>query len=557
MLTDGRSDPIETIPAFVHSLVDRYGDREAIVLGDRRLSYRGIEERSRLLARGLLARGVAKGAHIGIWMGNGPDWLVAWLAVERVGAIAVPLSTFSQGRELARVIRHADLHGILMCGSFAGYDLKARLEAAFPELSGARPGALIRAAPHLRFVVLLDDDTAPWAHRASWLAPPEIDPAFDDALLADVELSIAPSDPAIMIYTSGSTSDPKGVLHTHHTVVTKARYLREQFAFPSDERSLTVLPFFWVGGLVMSLLPTLDAGGAQICVDRFDAPLVLDVIERERVTRAGFYEDRVRLLVEHPDFAVRDRSSLRVSNPELLLIPGHGYGRTHNGLEMGLGMTETFGPYWWGRFDEQKDPVALGPGGRFTPPLEEVQPGVELRVVDEAGSHVGDGERGEIQVRGSCITTGQYKVASPVTFTVDGYLRTGDSGQVVGSKVYFRGRTNDMIKAAGANVAPAEVAAALLELDGVAAAHVVGLPDGSRGQCVAAAVVAAPGASLDPEHLREQLRGELSGFKVPAHIVIMDESEIPWNEGSSKLRTKDLKDLLLERIEAASSDASG
>jgi acyl-CoA synthetase (AMP-forming)/AMP-acid ligase II len=545
---------IHTIPAFIGSLVQRFGDREAIVGGNHRLSYREVDEQSRLLARGLLARGMAKGAHVGIWMGNGPDWLVSWLAVTRAGGVCVALSTFSQGRELAKVVRHSDLQGILMRGCFAGHDMKARLVGALPELGDAAPGAVLRTAPWLRFVVLIDDEEAPWARPRSWLMPPEIDPAFDDGLLEEIESSIAPGDLAMMIYTSGSTSDPKGVMHTHDSVVTKARYLHGQFDFPSDERSLTVLPFFWVGGLAMSLLPVLDAGGTQICVERFDTANVLEVIEAERVTRAGFYEDRVQQLVDHPDFATRDRSTLRVSNPELLVTDGYGYGHTYNGLEMGLGMSETFGPYWWGRFDEFKDDVALGPGGRFTPPLEELQPDVDFRVVDSAGNPVADGERGEIQVRGSCITVGHYKVPSAATFTDDGFLRTGDTGQVVGPKVYFRGRLNDMIKTAGANVAPAEVSAALMELEGVAAAHVVGVPDAARGSSVAAAVVAAPGVTLDPEALRAALRKELSGFKVPSHIVVMDASEIPWNEGSNKLRAKDLKELLVQRISASGVD---
>src|SRR5262249_20252080 len=162
--------------------------------------------------------------------------------------------------------------------------------------------------------------------------------------------------------------------------------------------------------------------------------------------RAGFFPDKVDALRAHPDFATRDLTALRVGNPELLSVPGPDVGRAHNGLSMGLGMTETFGCYSWGTFDDGNPNIRDANGGRRTPPLQELQPGVELRVVDRVGRPAADGETGEIQVRGACVTAGLNKLPRSDVFTEDGFLRTGDCGEPRDGAVLFRGRLKEMIK---------------------------------------------------------------------------------------------------------------
>jgi len=536
-----------TLPSYLRSRCEQYDARDAVVLGDERLTYRRLDEESRALARGLLARGLQKGTRVGLWLGNGPSWVVVWAAITRAGGVAVPLSTFARGAELRRVIAHADLGGLITQHHHLGNDHLAQLAQALPGLGNGDAAIAVPDAPFLRWVVCIGGDTQlpPWARSREWL---DESGALDDAVLDAVEAAIVPSDIAMMIYTSGTTSDPKGVLHTHDTIVTKAQYLRHHLGFEDGERCFTLLPFFWVGGLTMSLLPVLDAGGAQVCMDEFDAATVLATLERERVTRAGFFPDKVELLRAHPDFATRDLSALRVGNPELLATAGPDVGRASNGLSMGLGMTETFGCYSWGAFDDGNPNIRDANGGRRTPPLQELQPGVELRVVDAAGRPVADGNTGEIQVRGACVTPGLYKLPRADAFTDDGFLRTGDCGEPRNGSVVFRGRLKEMIKTAGANVAPAEVAVALLAVDGVAAAHVVALPDAVRGEVVAAAVVADDGVELDPDAIRSELRMQMSTFKVPRVIVQFRREELPWNEESDKVRTGELVELIRCRV---------
>ncbi|MFN8027480.1 MAG: class I adenylate-forming enzyme family protein [Acidimicrobiia bacterium] len=538
-----------TIPALLARAFSLAPDREAVVLDDQRLTYRELDEQSRRMASGLLRRGMAKGARVGLWLGNGPDWVVHWAAVTRAGGVAVPMSTFTRGIELRKMVAHGDLWGIVTHESFLGQDRVAQLEESFPEIADADGDLAMESAPFLRWVLLLErSETAPdwkapdWARTLEWATG-----VADDPLVAAAEQQIAPTDTSMMIFTSGTTSDPKGVLHTHGTVATKAAYLHDILGFQSDDRSYTALPFCWVGGLSLSLFPVLYAGATQICTDRFEAGEVLACLERERVTRAGFLPDKVVALRAHPTFATTDLSALTITSRALLPESVRDYGVTIDGLTMGLGMSETFGPYWWG--------VAEGPDGtsilsptRPVPPLRALQPGVELRVVDGEGRPVGDDEPGEIQVRGACITEGLNKVARSDTFTDDGYLRTGDRGRLVDGVPTFEGRIKELIKTSGANVAPAEVVAALVEMDGISAAHVVGLADPVRGQIVAAALVAADGRILDLEQVRDGLTGQISPYKVPRHFIQLEAAEIPWNSDTNKLRRWELAQIITERI---------
>ena len=535
-----------TLAAWFSALALAFRDDEAIVGEGRRLTYRGLDAEARRCAQRLMALGVGKGTRVGLALGNGPTWLTVFAAVTRLGGVAVPLSTLFTPAELAHVVRHADLQGLVVHGSFLGRDQLAEVATALPGLAAADGAPLhLDGAPFLRWVGVTEliDALPPGAVDLTAASP---DDADDWDVLDAVAGDIHPTDPALMIYTSGSTATPKGVPHTHGSVMTKTHYLREMFELEPGVRSYIASPFFWVGGLTMSLFPVLDAGGVQLCSHRFDAGEVLALIERERPSRAVLYPHHLAALLDHPAFAATDRSSLRHADPRLLAEgvappppPAHGF-------SIGLGMTETFGGYWWGRPDPTPTGAPLRPGERRPPPLDYLQPGVDLRVVDPRGEPVGDGERGEICIRGACIMAGRHKEPREAAFDADGWFHTGDEGEVDGRRVRFRGRLDETIKTAGANVAPAEVVAALRERPGVAEAYVVGLPDETRGHVVAAAVVPADGATLDPLELRRSLRATLSSFKVPVHVVVMTAGDIPWT-ASHKVRRAALAELITAR----------
>jgi acyl-CoA synthetase (AMP-forming)/AMP-acid ligase II len=532
-----------TIGAFMRAAGERYADDEAVVGGGKRLTYRQVDRRSRDLARLLAGRSITKGTHVGVALSNGPDFLVAFAAICRIGAVAVPMSTIARGRELLRLIRHGDLAAIVTSRLVAGVDQVARLEDAVPGLEDCtRTGFTLPSVPYLRQIAFMDLDGGPlrrWATEA-WSDDQDALHA-DEVLLEAMEHDVHVNDIALMIHTSGTTSDPKGVPHTHDTVTFRARDLAYRFQFRHGDRTLVSYQLFWVGGLVMNLLPSLAAGATSIWVDRFEAGEVLREIERERATRLLAYPADIAALVAHPDFATCDRSSLTVADPRARVSPGTSL-ETPTGEIMGLGMTETFGPYWWG----------FPPGP--TPALNSLQECLELKVVDEAGEPVTDGGSGEIRVRGRCVTPGYHKRARHTGFDADGWLRTGDRGVLEDGVIHFGGRMDDMIKTRGANVAPAEVVAALCALDGVEEAHVVAIPSATRGQTVAAAVVLAATCERDAETLQAELRRDLSPFKIPSVIAIVSGDDIPRTP-TQKIRPAELAELICSRTLAASQPA--
>ncbi len=535
------SDPIEasTVGEFVRKAAATFGDAEAVVGEGTRLTFNELDARSRTLARRLLGRGVAKRTHVGVSFGNNPDFLVSLLAVSRIGAVAVPISTFAPGRELLRLIRYGDLAAILTTQQVVGVDQVDRLTAAIPGLAETKGTVLtLPAAPSLRWIEFArsDDDPPPW------VTLPEDDgiAAVDDALLDAMEEDVVGTDVALMIHTSGTTSDPKGVPHTHDTVCFRVRYLAERMQYRPGDRTYTSQVLFWIGGLTMSFLTSIAAGATSVWCERFDADEVLPLIARERITRLAIYPHQVAQLLAHPEFASTDRSTLRIGDPRLAPGGDTTVILTPEGHRMGLGMSETFGPYSWG-----------SGGTNVIAPVQNVQPGLEIRVVDDHNQPVGDGETGEIVLRGRCVTPGYYKRPRDVGFDADGWFHTGDRGLVDGASIHFLGRMTEMIKTSGANVAPAEVIDALLALDDIREAYVLPIPDKVRGELVSAAVVLDEGSDLDAETITAELKKDLSPFKIPSAIAIFTSGEIPWTP-TFKVRRHELTEMIVQRAGAAS-----
>jgi acyl-CoA synthetase (AMP-forming)/AMP-acid ligase II len=531
------SSPVEadTIGELIKTAAATFGDAEAVVGSGMRLTFNQLDERSRALARRLLGRGVTKGTHVGVSFGNTPDFMLSMLAIARIGAIAVPISTFAPGRELLRLIRHGDLAAIVTTQSVVGVDQVVRLEGAIPGLAeAAGPVLTLPAAPNLRWIEFADAQ----AIVPPWGTSPDIDGpvgSVDDALLDAIEEDVVATDVALMIHTSGTTSDPKGVPHIHDSVCFRARYLADRMQHGPGERTCTSHVLFWIGGLTMSFFTNIAAGGTSIWVERFDAEQVLSVIETERVTRLVIYPHQVEQLLEHPSFQSADLSSLELADARL--SPGADMARalTPEGHRMALGMSETFGPYSWG----SGGTTAIGP-------IQDVQPGLEVRVVDEQNRPVDDGGVGEIVLRGRCVTPGYYKRPKSFAFDVDGWFHTGDRGQVDGECIHFQGRMTEMIKTSGANVAPAEVIDALLAISGIQEAYVLPRADPTRGELITAAVVADENAGLDAEIVRSELRKDLSPFKVPTSIAFFDSAEIPWTP-TFKVRRHVLAEMIQDR----------
>ncbi len=528
-----------TTPQFLKAITAQHADAPMVVLGDARRTYREAEARSAALSSALLEAGVGKGSHVGLLLPNGPDWIEHWLAVTRIGAIAVPFNTFYQARELGWTLDHADIEFLVTADRFLQHDYLERLEAAVPELAKSDGGPLALASlPFLRRIFVVKsgaDDVLP-----TWCAELEMRDDIDRTRLEAAEARVRPSDAMMILYSSGSTADPKGAVHSHGAVIRHSHNLLATRDLVASDRVWSPMPFFWVGGFVFSLLGCLHAGACVICEEVFEPEATLRLFEREGVTIAAGWPHFGQALANHPSAKERDLSALRAGNlPDLL--PPSVVAPDPELRPNALGMTETCGPHTC--VSEGPLPESLrGSHGVAVP-------GVEHKIIDpQSGEPMPPGEDGEICVRGYSLMQRLYKVEREDTFDADGFYHTGDVGHFDENGVlFFKGRLGDMIKTGGANVTPSEVEQVINARAEVARCYVVGVPDPARGQLVVAAVVAEPDREADPEALRAHVKQELAAYKVPRHVFVDAEEALPFT-ASGKIDKQRLAAQLAARL---------
>jgi acyl-CoA synthetase (AMP-forming)/AMP-acid ligase II len=525
-------------------LAGKHGDRLLVAGFGRTSTYREVEVESAELAKGLLAAGVGKGSRVGLLMPNSPDWAVAWLGALRAGALVTGISTFLRPRELAWVLRFADIDTLLVAARYLRHDYLERLEEALPglcEWDGQQPLA-VTEAPYLRSIWVWGGEVPKWC-RGTGEGLKDTGRTLDQRLLEAVEAEVTPSDSAVVIFTSGSMADPKGVVHSHGTAVRHAYVLSQYTVCARGERVGVMTPFFWIGGM-LTLLNTMIAGGALVCPEDPDPEYVLKFIRRERLDYLSGWAGQLNSLKEHTDFRPDDFSRLKpisatqaragMLGPPLTTPPER--------IANSLGMSETFGPHS-GEFPGVVLPEnRVGSFGRAIA-------GIERKVVDPGGDReVPPGEHGELLVRGNSLMQGYYKRERWETFELDGFFRTSDLCSIMeDGHLCFHGRFGEMIKTSGANVSPLEVEQRLLSFADVLEAAVFGVPDASTGESVVAVVVPRPGAILTADDVRSRLKQELSGFKVPKVILFAAGDELPRAE-SGKLQKRRLKELIKPRL---------
>lgn len=484
-----------TIPALLWRSAREFGLEEYVVTPGERLTYSAAEQRSSHIARRLLHARAGKGTRVGLFFTSGIEWATWWLAICRIGAIAVPLSTMYAPAELRKVLRLADIDVLVAPGRVLAVDTAEVFEAALEGLGTRPPGRLqCPDAPYLREIIMTADSVPAWA--TPWTDDlPEVSPE----ILAAVESEVFPADPAIMIHTSGSTADPKGVLHTHGTLVrqtgTWTAAIRQVTAVETAPRVLTAMPLFWVGGL-LAVTGALHDPATLLLLPRLEPGAALDLIEREHATGVIGWPAFTQRLREHPDFADRDLSSAPSLRDGPLDIAMAG---VPDRFPVHRTMTETAGSFAC----------------------------TDLRIVDEDGREVPEGTVGELLIRGLGTMAGYNKRERWETFDADGWYHTGDRVyRIAGDpRMFYVGRTDDMIKAAGANVSPREVEAVVEDFDDVTQCLVVGIEHATRGQEVCAVVVADPDIDLDD--LAARTRTQLSVYKVPTRWITATSGQIP------------------------------
>ncbi|HEX5460472.1 MAG TPA: AMP-binding protein [Steroidobacteraceae bacterium] len=538
---------VTTLGDLLLGAADRYPDSPALILPGQRMSYAQLAERALWRARSLQALGVKPREHVGLLLPTSIEFVELLFAISLCGAIAVPMNARYRHNELAYVIENGDLVVVITTDRIAEQvNFVERLHRALPELSAAQdPHRLsLATAPRLRNLVLLGA-----ARPQGFLAQGAFEALAEDASedpVHESRLRVRLRDVALMLYTSGTTSNPKGCLITHEAMVRNSIALgRHRYGLKHEDVFWSPLPIFHIAA-ILPLCATFDVGGAYATMAHFEAGAALRMLESERVTAT--YPCFVTImsdLIHHPDFPRTDLSRIRLMNSNfavqpraiadamLKAIPDATYVGT-------FGMTETAGTVTTSRLD---DPL----GERITR-LGRTLPGLELRILDPAtGQDAPGGARGEILVRGYSTLEGYYKDPDKTAQAIDaeGWFHTGDIGSLDESgTVMFHGRLKDMLKVGGENVAAAEIETCLQRHPAVKLAQVVGVPDGRLVEVAAAFIERHAQAAVTEQDLIEFCRREIASFKVPRHVRFVTE----WPMSTSKIQKFRLRDQLLAEL---------
>jgi len=518
-----------TLPDLLDEITARDPAREFIVAGPERLSYGETRGRARQLAKGLRRLGVKRGDKVALLMSNRPEWLLVDFAVTMLGATLVPISTWSRARELAYVLDHCDATTLITLERFGGQDYLAMLA----ELGG--PGS--QHLPTLGRVVTLGGELG---------ALRDLGATVDDAELDAAQRAVTPDDVACILYTSGTTSTPKGVQLQHRGLVENMWNIGERQHLTADDRMWMGISLFWSFGCANALLAVMTHGGTIVLQESLDAGAALALIERERCTVYYGTPNIALALTEHPDRARRDLSSLRTGAaigppPAMRMVMELGAREICNVY----GLTECYGNC---TVTDAHDPAAVRCATVGYP-----LPGMELRIVHrETRRPLPAGEVGEILVRGY-LTPGYYKdpEKNAAAFDRDGFLLTGDLGAIGNDgRLQFRGRIKEMVKTGGINVAPLEIEEVLLGHPAVEQAYVVGLPDPRKDEILAAVVVLRDGADAGPDTLRAFCKNALAAFKVPQEFRLLRRDELPVT-ATGKVQKFRLAEMLARERDAA------
>jgi acyl-CoA synthetase (AMP-forming)/AMP-acid ligase II len=500
-----------TVPQLLGRAVAGFPDAEFLVSDEVRLTFAQVDASSASVAAQLVAHGVGTASRVGILVGNRPEWAVAFLGVTRIGALAVPLSTFYRPVELAAAVRQADIQVLLVAPTIAGRPTTPVLEEAFPGLSGLAGGPLYDpSVPTLRTVCVLDGQLQGRTWGTS-ITTADSQPEQLPAVVRALEETVVPASLLAVILTSGTSGVQKAVVHTHGGLVRHAVNIAAHSGLRPGRRTFTSAPFFWVGGLVPGLLVHMYLGGTVLVLERLDPDHMFDFIDRERPDALfGFsLHDR---LAQAERFATTDASWL--PEPAVAHQGSRADGSRHNSL----GMSETGGVHTapGNEADRELPDDLRGAFGR-------AMPGIEHRIVEPGTNDpVPDGVTGEICVRGYSLMDGLYKRERADVFDKDGWYHTRDLGCLREGYLFFVGRADDLIKTKGANVSPAEVEAALKETGLIDQVCVVGVDDADAGQLVGAYVIPAAAGSFDPDSFMQVASGRLSSYKMPRRLVVAD-----------------------------------
>jgi fatty-acyl-CoA synthase len=536
-----------TLGRYIREIARRYGPREAAMIAIdgrvERWTYDQLLAKSREVAKALIACGTGKGTRVGILVTNRLEFLASVFGAALAGCIANPISTFYTPTELDEVLKQSGCSVLLLERKVLKKDFAETMIALEPEITRAAPGGLASTRfPFLRHLALIDSDQGEGAIEgwSSFLARGN---DVADALVEAATEAVAPADPGILLFSSGSTGKAKGILSANRAVCLQLWRWPQWYDIQKDAppRTWSANGFFWSGNFVMALGGTLSSGGTLLLQRWFDAAEALVLMEAEKATMPLAWPHQWAQLAAAPNYESVDLSAMRYLDKTMLLAR-HPSVRTE-WLEPGqaYGNTETF------------TLISVFKAGT-APEVHQNSHGLPtagstLKIVDPlSGETVPLGERGEIAVKGPTLMLGYVGIPLDQSLDDEGFLRTNDGGYIdADGRLFWEGRLNDIIKTGGANVSPLEIDAVIRDHPDVKLTQTVGVPDELLGELVVACIVPREGVTLSEDEIKVFAKEKLASYKVPRRVLFFAEKDLETT-GSAKVKTAELRKLASDRL---------
>ena len=522
-------------------------DKEYIVYSDRdlRFTWKQFNERVDDMARGLIAIGVTKGTHVGLWAQNVPDWLTFLYACAKIGAVCITVNTNYKQNELEYLVKDSDMHTLCLTDGTWESNYVDMTYTMLPELRECERGHLkSERFPELKNVVYIGQEKFRGMYNTAEILL--LGENTDDDEFLRLRQSVSCHDVVNMQYTSGTTGFPKGVMLTHYNIANDGFLTGEHMKFTQDDKLCVCVPLFHCFGVVLATMNCLTHGCTEVMVERFDPLVTLASVHKERCTALYGVPTMFIAELNHPMFDMFDLSCLRTGIMAGSLCPIELMRKVEEKMFLHVtsvyGLTESSPGMSQTRIDDPDEVryTTVGRDYEF----------VDVKVLDpETNKEVPVGTQGEMCCKGFNVMKGYYKNPQATAEVIDenGYLHSGDLGIMDENGNYrITGRIKDMIIRGGENIYPREIEEFLYHLPGVRDVQVAGVPSKKYGEEVGAFIILDEGASLTEEEVRDWCRGKIARYKIPKYVFFVKEYPLT---GSGKIQKFKLRELSLKLCE--------
>ena len=522
---------MRTLSQVLRDTTERFPQRSAILdPSGITLTYEELSAKVNQLARGMVELGIAKGDRVGLWMPNIPEWVVSYFAIARIGAVLVPMNTRYKTHEVEYILDNSEATALFAVGAFAGIDYLSMID----EIRGN--------LPNLKHVIIVGE-------------PGEVMHGFDsiadrgmgllsDTKLEDREASCNPLDNVFILYTSGTTGNPKGAMLSHHNIAKNAEQVTEVLHTKEEDVFLLAVPFFHCFGCVMGITGSITWGAAMVPMQIFKPVEALELVERFGVSVLYGVPTMFVLELEEYRKGKTDGSPYDVSMLRTGIMAGAPcpievmrgtMEDMHCNVSIAYGLTEASPVITMTRFD---DPIE-----RRVKTVGRALEGIEVKMADDDRNPLPTGEMGELACRGYSVMMGYYKMPDKTGESIDeeGWLYSGDLATMdPEGYVQIVGRKKDMLICGGFNVYPAEIEEYLFTHPKVQNVSVIGMADNVMGEVAVAYIIPREGMNIDPQAIVDFCVGEIANFKVPRYVQIVDEFPMTQSGKIQKFRLREI-----------------